>query len=294
MSTAPEPSGSAHTPDMLLQLFRDPLEPGYADAAARRAARQAAGEPPSRWRQRGAALLRTATLIATGFLLAVAYRHAVAAAPDRTQAQAGLVEEVHAAQARTDELRRQADDVRDQVNRLQESTLGGSAEELRRVRDLSAATGLAKVTGDGAVVRLTDAPAPIDPTTGRPADAAAERVLDRDLQNVVNGLWSSGAEAITLGGQRLTATSTIRAAGEAILVDFRPVTSPYEILAIGPADLAQRFNRTSAAADMRGLADRYGLGFSVRPATDLVLPAAGGETSLRYAQPVSPGTPTPR
>lgn len=292
--TSQESSGSVHAPDVLLQLFRDPLEPGYADAAARRAARLASGEPPPRWRRRGAAALRTATLIATGFLLAVAYRHAVAAAPDRTRAQAGLVGEVHAAQARTDDLQRRAENLRDEVNRLQESTLGGASEELRRVRDLSAATGLAKVTGDGAVVRLTDAPPPIDPKTGRPADAEAERVLDRDLQNVVNGLWSSGAEAISIGGQRLTATSTIRAAGGAILVDFRPVTSPYEISAIGPDDLAQRFNASAAAADLRGLADRYGLGFSVRAATDLTLPAAGGETSLHYAQPVSPGTPTPR
>ena len=39
------------------------------------------------------------------------------------------------------------------------------------------------------------------------------RVLDVDLQGVVNGLWASGAEAIAVNGQRLTGLTTIRAAG---------------------------------------------------------------------------------
>ena len=39
-------------------------------------------------------------MLAVGFVLAIAYREAVAAEPDRTRAHAGLVEEVKAAQAR--------------------------------------------------------------------------------------------------------------------------------------------------------------------------------------------------
>ena len=36
---------------------------------------------------------------------------------------------------------------------------------------------------------------------------------------LVNGLWQAGAEAISINGQRLTSTSAIRFAGQAILVD---------------------------------------------------------------------------
>ena len=36
-----------------------------------------------------------------------------------------------------------------------------------------------------------------------------------------------------VNGQRLTALSAIRSAGDAILVDFRPLTPPYEI--VGPS-----------------------------------------------------------
>lgn len=59
------------------------------------------------------------------------------------------------------------------------------------------------------------------------------RVRDRDLQRVANGLWASGAEAVSVNGQRLTALSAIRAAGDAILVDNRPLVPPYTVLAVG-------------------------------------------------------------
>ena len=45
-----------------------------------------------------------------------------------------------------------------------------------------AATGLAPVTGPGTIVRLADAPAPIDPNTGRASGGNVSRVLDVDLQ----------------------------------------------------------------------------------------------------------------
>jgi hypothetical protein len=70
-----------------------------------------------------------------------------------------------------------------------------------------------------------------------------------------------------------------------VLVDFRPVTSPYEVSAIGGEDLVRRFEASTAAATARGLVDKYGLGFAVRSVTELRLPAAGAR-SLEHARPV--------
>ncbi len=275
------PRGQRIEPDFLLELFSNPLDPGYADAAARRA------EHGSRvgWRRNGALALRIATLVVVGFLLAVAWREAVAAEPERTRAHAGLVAEVKTAQRRSDDLQARTDTLRTQVRAQEQAALGGTAADLARVKEQEAAAGLAPVTGSGIVVRLIDAPAPIDPTTGRPSGADVSRVLDVDLQAVVNGLWAAGAEAISVNGQRLTSTSTIRTAGSAVLVDFRPVTSPYEVSAIGPSDLADRFDRSVVAATMRDLVNQYGLGFSTREERDLRLAAAPGR-DLRYANPV--------
>jgi uncharacterized protein YlxW (UPF0749 family) len=274
-------TGRRFQPDFLQELFANPLDPGYADAAARRAEHG----PRPLWRRRSALGLRIVSLAAIGFLLAVAYRHAVAAEPERNVAHAGLVDEVKAAQERSDAREAQADTLRGEVRRLQETALGGVTDQLRQIREQEAVTGLARVTGDGMIVRLADAPAPVDPTTGRPSGDGTTRILDVDLQNVVNGLWSSGAEAIAVNGQRLTSTSTIRTAGNAILVDFRPVTSPYEVAAIGPGDIEERFGATPAAATMRGLAAEYGLQFQTRTEESLTL-AAAIEAPLRHAQPL--------
>ncbi len=85
-----------------------------------------------------------------------------------------------------------------------------------------------------------------DPRSGASSDDG--RVLSKDLQVVTNALWEAGAEAISINGQRLTARSAIRFAGDAILVNYRPLTRPYVISAIGdPQNLQVEF------ADNRGV-----------------------------------------
>ena len=67
-----------------------------------------------------------------------------------------------------------------------------------------------------------------------------------------------------MNNHRLTATSTIRNASGAILVDYVPVAGPYEVVAIGPDDLEERFAGSETAALMRLLADRYGISYDLR------------------------------
>ena len=72
---------------------------------------------------------------------------------------------------------------------------------------------------------------------GTDADRRGRHILtDRDVRGVVNELWPDGAEAIAVNDVRLTPDRAIRFAGEAVLVDFQPITSPYMIGAIGDAD----------------------------------------------------------
>ena len=106
----------------------------------------------------------------------------------------------------------------------------------------------------------------------------------------MNALWAAGAEAVSVGGQRLAPTTTIRGAGEAILVDLRPVQSPYTLAAVGdPATLLPRFADSEAARRFQSYTGLYGIQFTVRAAKDLQLPAAT-DPDLRYASPVPPPT----
>ncbi len=156
------------------------------------------------------------------------------------------------------------------------NSLGALAQ--KRLAQVRAAAGFSDVTGSAIDLMIDDAP--IDPTA--PADANLPgKVQDRDLQFVVNGLWQSGATAITINDRRLTGTSAIRAAGEAILVDYRPLKPPYRIVAIAPdADaLAGLFRENSAGLLLEELQARYGVIWDLGTLREVTLKAATSNTS---------------
>jgi uncharacterized protein YlxW (UPF0749 family) len=107
-------------------------------------------------------------------------------------------------------------------------------------------------------------------------------VLSKDLQIVTNGLWEAGAEAMAINGQRLTARSAIRFAGEAILVNYRPLTRPYVITALGSPDLEVNFADTAGGSYVRALEDNYGVRVTMAASERLGVPGATSLTT-RYA-----------
>jgi uncharacterized protein YlxW (UPF0749 family) len=156
-----------------------------------------------------------------------------------------------------------------------------------QLKQLEGSTGVGPVTGPGVVVTVTDGNKDNDQSN------SLWRVQDTDLQGVVNALWSIGAEAIAVDGQRLSPVSTIRAAGGAILVDLQPVSSPYEITAIGdPKRLPQAFNKSPAAVQLRSYNRQYGITLKIAAADALNLPAAMSP-NLRFAKAPAPvGSPS--
>ncbi|GAB4061298.1 DUF881 domain-containing protein [Catellatospora paridis] len=294
MSTGPdrEPERPVSTPpsgqrvwqtDMLTDLFQDPLDGGYTDAAR---ARRERGPLPSatRWTRRGFTVV---ACVVIGVLLAVAYLQVVARAPARATTRTELIKDINRRTTDTDKLDQRAESLQDEVNGLREQALDDTA--IGRLRELEAATGLRKVSGDGVVVTLSDGP---NAGTERLA-----RILDLDLQLVTNALWASGAEAISVNGRRLTSVTPIRTAGSAILIGNAHIIGPYQVAAIGPSDMADKFNDTGTADTYRKLRDdkRLELGFDVDEKNDLELPAAV-MPRLQFAhvpQPSPSGTPKP-
>ncbi|MEV0269093.1 DUF881 domain-containing protein [Hamadaea sp. NPDC050747] len=268
-----------YSTDLLDSLFRESVE---ASRAAYEASTRRTPAAKAAYKALGAV-----TALALGFLLAVAYQKVVEEQPQRQTARDGLIADIHTRQDRIDGLTGREELLRGQVNSLQAALLNDST--LQRLRTYEAATGLRRVTGDGVTITLGDGPAKADPVTGQ-ADKTA-RVLFVDLRNVVNELFTDGAEAIAINGQRLTSTSTIRSAGEAILVDFKPLVGPYKIVAIGPGSMATKFSESATADLFRKLVDSKGMSFSVKRSDDLTLPAAANP-QLRYAKPVVSGSPS--
>lgn len=273
----------------------DHLDGGYAEAAARR-------EAADDQRPRPARTALAIGLLLVGFLLAISYRGTLRTAPDSERARQALVRDVESGSALSDSLQRRAETLSGQLVRERDAALTTSRtgdQVSTEVRRLEAAAALRPVHGPGIEVVVGDATPreQVDPTTGDRVTVPAEdngRLRDRDLQSLVNGLWAAGAEAVSVDGQRLAPTTTIRAAGEAILVDLRPVQSPYTIEAVGdPERLLPRFADSDAARRYQSYTGLYGIQFTVRKAADLRLRAATGP-ELRYAEPVRPPSPVPR
>jgi uncharacterized protein YlxW (UPF0749 family) len=104
------------------------------------------------------------------------------------------------------------------------------------------------------------------------------------LQLVVNSLWASEAEAISVDGVRIGPNVTIRQAGGAILVDNTPIDSPYTILAVGPPHaMHDAFDRSRGLYRLRLLEMSYGVGVSVSSGDGLSLPA-GTIRDVRFAK----------
>jgi uncharacterized protein YlxW (UPF0749 family) len=287
---------------LLDQVLAETLDPAYAQAAEARAARAAGpggeGPRPGRLGRYRGRLLVAATLLVAGLLASVTYNEAAAGAQGREQARQALRDDIQEESDTAEDLVAQLEDLTAQVSRTRQQALEASAVGQRALDRLAAAeqgAAVEAVTGPGLQVTMDNAPpaADSDPVGGSVEVAQAGVVQDGDLQLVVNALWASGAEAISIDGQRIGATTAIRQAGQAILVDLHPVTTPYEVSAIGdPQQLSNAFLHTPEATLLAGLSRDYGLVFEFARVDDLELPA-GTSAELRWARPLTPAPGAP-
>lgn len=274
---------------LLLDTMTGSLDPSYAAAAARQ------GGP----RRATRTVILGLVLLLLGVVTGTAVAQVRARSGATSDARQRLAAEVRRQTGASDRLAHQVGALREQVARQRDQALGdgalgrAAATELATVELLS---GASPVRGPGVVVTLDDArsaDAPGGAATGgttttapRGGQSGDGRVLDRDLQDVANALWSVGTEAMSINGLRLTAQTAIRSAGAAILVDFRPLSPPYVLRAIGdPQRLEPDFVDSPTGRRFATYTSLYGLGFEVSRSRDLRLPAAGAP-ELRLVRPV--------
>lgn len=144
------------------------------------------------------------------------------------------------------------------------------------------ASGTTAVTGPGLTVRLWDAPTPVQLPEGASGDDLV--IHQQDLEAVMNGLWAGGAEAMTVQGHRVTATSSVRCVGNVLLIDGATYSPPYVISAIGdPSTLEQTLLATEPIRIYLQYVDALNLGWDVTSETELQMPADESNLALEYA-----------
>ncbi|USQ82047.1 DUF881 domain-containing protein [Ornithinimicrobium faecis] len=246
---------------LLREVMDPPLDPGYASSADRR---ERAGQPRSTG---GRTVLLVVTSVLLGFLLSVAAQTLRTPDPADAATRAELTERIETADALGDEHATQIETLRGEITNLQDR-LATPVVDQAELDEAALAAGATAVVGEGVVLTLNDPP----PSADRTDD---ERVLSRDLQTIVNGLWAHGAEAIAINDQRLTSTSTIRFAGQAIVVDLKALARPYEVVIIGDREeLMDEMRSGSTGSYLTELRSDYGILVDLSPQDEVTLPAA--------------------
>lgn len=146
------------------------------------------------------------------------------------------------------------------IQEYQDDTYGGTDAEQLRIF-----AGLTAVSGAGVHVTMNDS------SGNKSGDMNAYLVHAEDLLSVVNELNGAGAQAISINGQRMVADSAITCSGSIVTVNGVRVAAPFEILAVGDAEVMQ-----SALKFPGGVVDSlapWGIEITIRREASVTVPA---------------------
>jgi len=142
------------------------------------------------------------------------------------------------------------------------------------------AAGLTPVEGPGIIVTLDDGVRSLQ--TGENPNNLL--IHDLDLLIVINELKTSGAEAISINGERITAMTEIRCAGTMILVNWNKIAPPYVIKAIGdPLKLESGMLIRGGQIETLKL---LGNQASVEKSENIKIPEFAGRMTVNFAKPI--------
>ena len=228
-----------------------------------------------------------AALLVLGFLIAAQLSSEGPRIRYTTQERTPLLETAAELQTQQDDLRARILQLRAQIQDV-ESQGVGSADLVRQLNDAleqaRIAAGLIPLTGTGIVLQLEDSQQPVPPD-GSQSDYL---VGSRDIRTVVQELWMAGAEAIAVNDERVTPSTAIIDIGSSLLVNSAYLAPPYQVTALGPADLYQRLSASPGFIDfVRARAEGYGIRLSFAEPAAVDIPAFVGTVTLRYSRPLA-------
>lgn len=221
-----------------------------------------------------------------GALLAVQLRSvkvnsaASAANTGRLETLQGMYNE---ATEKLDAAQAQLTETQKELQRFREEAASGSSVNealMAEVDKMELQSGLVDVEGPGVMVSLRDSS-----SVNVTGDEQDYIIHDNDLLSIINELRSAGAEAISLNGERLLATSEVRCTGATVTVNGRRYTAPFVFNAIG--DSATLYNALTMRNGVVDVLGQWKIEVKVTPSEKLTVPKYNGVVEYRYAQPAA-------
>lgn len=224
-------------------------------------------------------------LLVLGFLIAAQLRAERPRVRYTTQERPPLVETVLELQRQQDQLKDRIVELRAETQTVAQAGRGSAAlvrDLNRQLDEARMAAGLVPLTGTGIVYQLDNA----SPDAGTGEVEADGLVTARDIRTIVEELWLAGAEAISVNGERLTATTPIVDIGGSVLVNQAYLAPPYQVSAIGPADLFRRMSASQGYLDfVAARVDELGIQASFGEFEDVAIPPFAGTIRLEHGRP---------
>ena len=226
--------------------------------------------------------LATATVCVVAGLLMVISASTARGIDLRPGRNTDLVSLVQSESRRNASLAAQVSRLRSQVDTLAAAQGdAGSTAVAGELAEKSALVGLTPVTGPSLTVTLSDAPGSV---AAEGVDQDLLVVHQQDIQAVANELWRGGAEAMTIQGQRVIATTGIKCVGNTVVLHGIPYAPPYRISAIGnPAKLQAALDSSEYIKIYQQYVDAFRLGYEVTASSKSDFPGYQGSVDLQYA-----------
>lgn len=176
-----------------------------------------------------------------------------------------------------DAFQSQVNDLRSQLDKV---STGPQAADLKDELDQARIeAGVTELAGPGVEVTLNDSN-----ITLRPGENPNLYVLhDEDVLRVLNEIRAAGAEAISINGQRLLATTEVRCTGPTIVLNKnKRLAPPYVITAIGNSDTLE--NSLKMKGGVAETLQFWGIQVAVKKLPQVTVPAYSGGIKFDYAK----------
>lgn len=195
-----------------------------------------------------------------------------------------LIEQIKKAEKQEKELKNQIDDLRKQLSKLEKEASLSDIEVAKlnkKLEKLRFAVGLAEAVGPGIEITIKDAESPV-----QIKEPESYLVHDYDLRIILNALFSSGAEAVSINGERISFITSIRCVGPTVLINAKRISSPFTVLAIGDPDRLKKglVDNKESNDLINKVFPVYGIGFQLQKKQRVQIPPFRRGIGLNYAQ----------
>lgn len=196
----------------------------------------------------------------------------------------GYLEELKKVRAEKDVAVEQLNELESRLDSIEQEkadedfVLKGVVSDLEKYK---MAAGVIDVQGSGVIVTVED---PI-PTEEFSDEYSIIMLRYELLLSLVNKMKDAGAEAISINGQRIIATTEISLAGDNVNINTVPTAPPYIIKAIGNPETIE-----STLTIRFGIIEQmksYGLRIAIKQQDIIEVPRYSGIIKYRYAKPVA-------